>query len=104
MSDIFSSLLTEEEKMSCKTKDLVNRYQSSGLTQKGFCDKNSVPLSTLQYHLHKNKLTSKPFKVSVPGFIPVSMPKPPQTTSSIVIVRGIYSPTQITEMVKGALA
>jgi hypothetical protein len=90
--------------MSYETKDLVKRYRSSGMTQKDFCDKNSVPLSTLQYHLHKNKRTSKPFKVSVPGFIPVSLPKPPQTTSSMVIIRGIYSPTQITEMVKGVLA
>jgi hypothetical protein len=90
--------------MSYETKELVKRYQASGITQKDFCNKNSVPLSTLQYHLQKNKLTSKPFKVSVPEFIPVSMPKPPQTTSSIVIIRGIYSPAQIMEMVKGALA
>ena len=90
--------------MSYDTKTLVKQYESSGLTQKEFCDKNSVPHSTLQYHLHKNRAASKPSKTSFPGFIPVSMPKPPQTTSSIVIVRGIYSPTQITEMVKGALA
>jgi len=90
--------------MSYETKDLVKRYQTSGMTQKDFCNKNSVPLSTLQYHLHKNRRTLKSSTMSIPGFIPVSMPKPPQTTSSIVIIRGTYSPTQITEMVKGALA
>jgi hypothetical protein len=90
--------------MSYKTKDLVKQYQSSGLTQKEFCDKNSVPHSTLQYHLHKNRAASKPSKTSFPGFIPVSMPKPPQATSSIVFIRGNYSPIQIAEMVKGSLA
>jgi hypothetical protein len=103
ISDIFSSHLTEEEKMSYETKDLVNRYQASGMTQKDFCDKNSVPHSTLQYHLHKNRQTSKPSQTSMPGFIPVSMPKL-SATSSIVFIRGNYSAIQIAEMVKGSLA
>jgi hypothetical protein len=91
--------------MSYETKDLVKRYQLSGLTQKDFCGKNSIPHSTLQYHLHKNRRTSsKPSTPLAPGFIPVSMPKASATSSSIVLIRGSYSPIQIAEMVNGLFA
>ena len=84
--------------MSYETKDLVARYKASGLTQKEFCEKNSVPHSTLQYHLQKFRE-----KNAMPGFIPVSMPKATGTASSIVIIRGNYSSAQIAEMIKGTL-
>ena len=89
--------------MSYETKDLVTRYKASGLTQKKFCKKNSLPHSTLQYHLQRFKEPLPQPKIALPGFIPVSMPKAPGATSSIVIIRGNYSPAQIAEMIKGTL-
>ena len=89
--------------MSYETKNLVTRFKSSGLTQKEFCEKNSVALSTLQYHLTKLREQIRRPKASIPGFIPISMTQPSGSVSSIVLVRGNYTPIQIAEMIKEAL-
>jgi hypothetical protein len=89
--------------MSYETKELVARFKASGLAQKEFCEKNSVPRLTLQYHLQRFKEKVRQPRVTLPGFIPVSIPKASGSASSIILVRGNFTAMQIAEMIKEAL-
>lgn len=81
--------------MSYDTKELLTQYKKSGLTRKEFCNKNSVSISTLQYHFGKSKQISHIQKSPRPGFVSVPVSRPAPVPSTIVVIRGNYSPGEI---------
>lgn len=83
--------------MAHDTTELIKQYRESGLTQKKFCDKFKLPLSTLQYHLHKSTWQQK--NSSVSRFISFPAPIQPLTGATIVMVRGSFTPDQIVEII-----
>jgi hypothetical protein len=83
--------------MAHNTFALVTKYHTSGLPQKKFCDKHSLALSTLQYHLKKSKehRNNRPA-----GFI--SFPRPvaaANARSTVAIIRGEFTPAQIAQII-----
>jgi|GEM_PF-2918962 len=68
--------------MSKKSKNnfssLLSQYDSSGLTQRNFCDLHSIPFYKFQYH-HRKRIQHL---VSVPGFIPVEVNDSPLLLSN----------------------
>jgi hypothetical protein len=82
--------------MQRKTQDVVTAYQASKLSQKAFCEKNSIGMSTLQYHLKKNRKASKP---KTDEFIPI-IPRPDYLSSdaTIVIINGKFSVSQMSDL------
>jgi len=81
--------------MSHDTKELLTQYKRSGLTRKEFCNKNSVSISTLQYHFGKSKQNTHIQKSLSAGFISVPVSRPVPVSSTIVVIRGNYSPGEI---------
>jgi hypothetical protein len=83
--------------MAHDTSELVSKYRASGLPQKSYCDKYKIPLSTLQYHLQKQKRSlgqSAARFVSfsaATGFSPV--------VATIAIIRGSFTPEQISAII-----
>ena len=53
---------------------LIRDYQSSGLTQKQFCEQEKLSLSTFQYWLyHLRKHNNPKSQINKPGFIPLQL-------------------------------
>ena len=89
--------------MILKTAKLVSSFKSSGLTQKEFCSKQKIALSTLQYHLSKSrKSVSKDTKVTGGSFLPLrinQVPYPPATGSkTVLLLHGDIQTTAIAEL------
>jgi hypothetical protein len=82
--------------MQRKTQEVITAFQASKLTQKAFCEKNSIGMSTLQYHLKKNRRANLPKKNE---FIPI-IPKAEHLASNatIVIINGKFSMSQISDL------
>jgi hypothetical protein len=84
--------------MARDTSELVSKYRASGLPQKSFSDKYKIPLSTLQYHLHKQKGSSGQ---TTPRFISLSATSDrPLVMASIAIIRGSFTPEQICAIIR----
>ena len=83
--------------MAHSTTELLARYRESGLAQKKFCAAFKVPFSTLQYHLQKSK--AKTMRSVVSGFLSFPASVQASTTSTIVMIRGPFTPAQIVEII-----
>ena len=57
---------------------LLSQYDTSGLTQRKFCDLYSIPFYKFQYHYRKRLRNSTPGS----GFIPVEVSQCPLTLSN----------------------
>lgn len=68
------------------TDKIVAQYRASGLTQKDFCKRMSVPFSTLQYHL--NKLKQRAPKAQTPTFIPIPSFQATRHIKRMIIIEG----------------
>lgn len=82
--------------MAYDTQELVSRFRSSGVSQKTFCERESVPVSTLQYHLQKVRRASM---TDGPGFVPLSVDGA-GLECSVVIVRGRLSGRDLADLVR----
>lgn len=84
--------------MQRKTQEVVTAFQASKLTQKAFCEKNSIGMSTLQYHLKKNRRAYLPKNNE---FIPI-VPKAEKLSSdaTIVIINGKLTMSQISDLLQ----
>ena len=84
--------------MQRKTQDIVTSFHTSNLTRKEFCEKNSIGMSTLQYHLKKNRRANLPKNNE---FIPI-VPKAENLASdaAIVIINGKFSVAQISDLLQ----
>jgi hypothetical protein len=80
------------------TGDLATRYRASGLTQKAFCDQDSVSISALRYHLYRKR---KPAGAALQSTSFVSLPVRSTSclTGTVVVIRGTFEPTAIAELV-----
>jgi len=79
------------------TSALVSRYRASGLSPKRYSTQHKIPLSTLQYHLHKQR---KAVGNCEPRFL--SLPAPSTQSLhdvTITILRGSFTPAQISEII-----
>lgn len=92
--------------MAFDTNHLISQLKESGLTQRAFCEKNEIPVSTLAYHLRKQKNgESGDNKTPAQGqFIPVSFNKNSESndTCSIILVKGAFSPESISALIRSA--
>lgn len=79
--------------MAHKTKELVRRYQASGLTQSDFCKKHSVPLSTLHYHISRSRQEKDSANPS--NFLTLNRGVSLSDSQTILIVHGRFSTQQI---------
>jgi len=81
-----------------KTQEVITAFQASKLTQKAFCEKNSIGMSTLQYHLKKNRKVNLPKKNE---FIPI-VPQANHFSSdaTIVIISGKFSVSQLSDLLQ----
>jgi len=86
------------------TKTLVAEFQSSNLTQKTFCKERSIPLSTLQYHLQKNRKFSKTGQQAIPQFVPFIAQATPTRRTPALIIRGDFSIVEIVEILSASRA
>jgi len=80
---------------------LVSRYRSSGLSQKAFSAKYKIPLSTLHYHLHKQREAADNRE---PRFLSLPAPSAAQFRHdvTITILRGSFTPAQISAIINGS--
>jgi hypothetical protein len=76
-------------------KQLVSEYEHDGLTQKEFCEKHDVSLSTFQYWRYKQAKTASKFDVnSRAAFVPIEVvaspaPKAPDGTVEASLRSGV---------------
>ncbi len=84
--------------MQRKTQDVIAAFQASKLTQKAFCEKNSIGMSTLQYHLKKNRRANLQKNND---FIPI-VPKAEHLAldATIVIINGRFSMSQVSDLLQ----
>ena len=84
--------------MQRKTQDVATAFHASNLTRKEFCEKNSIGISTLQYHLKKNRRANLPKNNE---FIPI-IPQANHLSSdaTIVIINGKFSVPQISDLLQ----
>lgn len=79
------------------TRDLVSRFKTSGMTQQRFCARHSVPLSTLQYYLKRERQKNS-VPVARPAFIPLTPPVA-DAPMTIMIIRGRFSKEQLSQLI-----
>jgi hypothetical protein len=79
------------------TEQLIGDYRSSKLSQAAFCKEKSIPMSTLQYHLHKSKAKAQP---QMKEFLPIlpagSMQK---IADTVIILHGNIRASQLAELI-----
>jgi hypothetical protein len=85
------------------TSELVRSFNSSGLTQKDYCTRHKIALSTLQYHLRKSrKFNTRKKKVANGNFLPllISNQKSPSKVSSktLLLLHGEISTEELSEL------
>ena len=89
------------------TNHLISQLKESGLTQREFCEKNKIPVSTLAYHLRKKKESEQEENQSFikKDFIPVSLSNNSESSESysIVIVKGAFSPESLSAFIRTSL-
>jgi hypothetical protein len=88
--------------MPYNTQELLTQYKKSGLTRKEFCKKNSISLTALQYHFDKSKQVTSSQKQPRPSFISVPVSAPAPVSSTIVVIRGNYSASEIAAIINEA--
>lgn len=92
--------------MAFDTNHLISQLKESDLTQRAFCEKNKIPVSTLAYHLRKQKNAESGNNKSPvqDQFIPVSFNENPLSndTCSIIIVKGSFSMKSVSEFIRSA--
>jgi hypothetical protein len=91
-----------------KTKDLISSFRKSGLTQKGFCAKEGISLSALQYHLYKSKSHSSLGKdqeeAPSGSFIPLRTPDSiRQSRTRIIIIDADMDRDEIKGILSGVI-
>jgi hypothetical protein len=84
--------------MQRKTQEVVTAFQASKLTQKAFCEKNSIGMSTLQYHLKKTRRANLPKNNEFIPIVPKADHFSPNAT--IVIINGRFSISQISDLLQ----
>lgn len=93
--------------MAFDTNHLIAQLKESGLTQRAFCEKNEIPVSTLAYHLRKQKNAQTGSDQKTPfqdQFIPVSLTgnSGPNGPCSIIIVNGTFSLESLSALIRSA--
>lgn len=80
-----------------RTDGLIKELQKSGLSQKEFCAKHSISVSTLQYHLKKNRVehSEKPR-----GFISILPSFADHPFDTIVVARGKFSAAHVGQVLR----
>lgn len=81
------------------TSALISHYRASGLSPKKFSTKHKIPISTLQYHLHKQRTMVVDRE---PRFL--SLPAPSAQSRhdvTITVLRGSFTPAQISAIING---
>lgn len=90
--------------MAYKTTELVSLYKKSGLSQRQYCDKNEIALSTLYYHVKK---LEKQSRQPVGRFLPLSVKRAndddnnKSKTKTVLLLHGEISVSEIAELIKG---
>jgi len=84
--------------MAIDTEELLSDYHASDLSQKAFCAKRKIALSTFHYHLskfHKNK-ANKNRRQKNGYFVPlVAAPKEHSKQKTLLFIRGDISLSEI---------
>ncbi len=64
-------------------KQIMDRYESSDLSQQKFCEANSIDFRKFKYYRYRLSLTRrlKKTKTSTPSFIPVKLNQSPKASS-----------------------
>lgn len=88
--------------MAHRTRGLAARYRSSGLTQSQFCKNQSVSLSTLHYHLRRDRNASPLPLATSPGFVPLTVLPSNLPERTIVMIRGRFSVAELSQLLNGS--
>lgn len=88
--------------MAYKTDELLSRFHESRLTQKAFSQQAGIPLSTLQYHIQKQRRSgsSAAATSTQEAFVPIKFHGGQSGQSTVIIVRGEFSPAAISELIR----
>lgn len=86
------------------TATLVSEFQSSGLTQKRFCAKKKISVSTLRYHLAKSRRlgghSEKDSPATPARFIPLQVRNTFGGETTILVVRGSFERGELAELLQ----
>lgn len=85
------------------TTELVSSFKSSGLTQKEFCTREKIALSTLQYHLRKSrKQRSWKKKEGTGNFLPLLISNKEShskaSSKTVLLLHGEISIEELSEL------
>jgi hypothetical protein len=86
--------------MSPKTRELIGRFQSSGLTQQAFCRKNSIPITTLQYHLAQHRKGQAHSPLMAPTFVPLNTSSAMYSQRPVVVMQGRFSVSELIHLLQ----
>jgi hypothetical protein len=90
---------------SYNTQNLIDDFNSSGLTHKAYCTKKGIPTSTLAYHLrkHKNRLRQEAQNPGSPSFIPVDLRTEGSRFRTLLILKGEFNCEDLVKIVSSDL-
>ena len=85
--------------MTHDTTELVSAFQSSDMTQKEFCNRRGIAVSSLQYHLKKSRNEKKQLPQLAAGqFVHLPITRSDISPVSVTIIRGEFTTRQLCDL------
>ena len=89
--------------MAYETSTLISDFETSGLSQRDFCESKGVKYSTLRYHLSKKRRTDRrhtePSCKEPGGFVPLRVDRP-IGSRTVVVIHGRFDTDEIIELLR----
>jgi hypothetical protein len=89
--------------MAYETSTLISDFESSGLSQKEFCESKGVKYSTFRYHLSKKRRAdgrpTEPSCRESGGFVPLRVERP-GGSRTVIVIHGRIETDEIVELLR----